>query len=37
MLFGPVALLISSDEIISLISPLSVDKRKKELGFSFVR
>ena len=37
ILYGPVALLISSDERISLISSLSVAERKKELGFSFVR
>ena len=37
ILYGPVALLISNDEIISLISSLSVDERKKGLGFSFVR
>ena len=37
ILYGPAALLISSDERISLISSLSVGERKKELGFSFVR
>ena len=37
ILYGPVAVLISSDEIISLISSLSVGERKKELGFWFVR
>ena len=37
ILYGPVAFQISSDERISLISPLSVGERKKELGFSFVR
>ena len=37
ILYGPVALLISSDEIISLISSLSAGERKKELEFSYVR
>ena len=37
ILYGPVALLICSDEITSLISSLSVGERKKELGFLFVR
>ena len=37
ILYGTVALLISSDKRISLISSLSVGERKKELGFSFVR
>ena len=37
ILYGPVVLLISSDERISLISSLSVGERKKELVFSFVR
>ena len=37
ILYGSAALLISSDERISLISSLSVGERKKELGFSFVR
>ena len=37
ILYGPVALLISSGERISLISSLFVGGRKKELGFSFVR
>ena len=37
ILYGPAALLISSDERISLISSLSVGERKNELGFSFVR
>ena len=35
--YGTVALLISRDERISLISSLSVGERKKELGFPFVR
>ena len=33
----PVALLISRDKRISLISSLSVDEGKKELEFSFLR
>ena len=37
ILYGPVALLISNYERISLISSLSVGERKKELGFSLVR
>ena len=37
ILYRPVALLISIDERISLISSFSVGVRKKELGFSFVR
>ena len=37
MLYGPAALLISSDERVSVISSLSVGERKKELGFLFVR
>ena len=37
ILYEPVALLISSNERISLISFLSIGERKKELGFSFVR
>ena len=32
ILYGPVALLISSDERISIISSISVRERKKELG-----
>ena len=37
ILYGPVALLISSDERICLITSLSTDERKKEFGFSFAR
>ena len=37
ILYGPAALMISSDERVSVISSLSVGERKKELGFSFVR
>ena len=37
ILYGPVALLISSDERICLITSLSTDERKKEFGFSFER
>ena len=33
--YGPVALLISRDERISLITSLSAGERKKEFGFSF--
>ena len=33
ILYGPVALLISSDERISLISSLSIGERKSNLGF----
>ena len=36
ILYGPVALLISSDVRISLISSLSVGEREMEFGFSFV-
>ena len=37
LLYGPVTLLISSNERISLISPLSVGERKKEFGFLVFR
>ena len=37
ILYGPVALLVSIDERISLISSLFVGERKKEFGFSLVR
>ena len=37
ILYGPVALLISSDERICLITSLSAGERKKEFGFSFAR
>ena len=37
ILYGPVALLISRDQRIRLISSLSVGERKKEFAFSFVR
>ena len=37
ILYGPVALLISSDERISLISSLSAGETKSEFEFSFVR
>ena len=37
ILYGPVALLISYDERISLISSFSVGERKKKFRFSFVR
>ena len=33
----PVALMISRDERLNLISSLSIGEKKKELGFSFVR
>ena len=37
ILYGPVALLISSDERINLISSLSVGETKNKFRFSFVR
>ena len=37
ILYGPVDLLISREEIIILISSLLVGERKNESGFSFVR
>ena len=37
ILYGTVALLISSNERIGLISSLPVGERKKEFKFSFVR
>ena len=37
ILYGPVALLISCDERISLIVSFSVGERKKKFGFSFLR
>ena len=37
ILYRPVALVISRDERISLVSSFYVGEKKKELGFSFVR